>query len=141
MTTRINLSIGDEVFDAILRTDLAPRSCEILSGMMPLHGEVIHARWSGESVWSPLAATWPEGLILPAERPTHDPRPGDVLLFGGEISEPELLICYGPTRFASVAGPLAGNPVLTVGDRLGQLAELGRATLRRGALRLAITRA
>ena len=135
---QISLTIGDEVFEAVLRTDFAPLSCGILSDMMPLAGEVIHARWSGESIWSPLSGIWPGGLILPPEHETHRPDPGDVLLFGTEISEPELLICYGPTRFASVAGPLAGNPVLRIRDRLERLAELGRAALRRGAMKLAI---
>lgn len=132
----ITLTVADEVFDAILRTDVAPLSCGVLRDMMPLRGEVIHARWSGESIWSPLSGIWPAGLRLPAEGQTHCPRPGEVLLFGGEISEPELLICYGPTRFASVAGPLAGNRVLTICDRLERLVELGHKTLRRGALRL-----
>lgn len=136
---QIRLTIDDEVFDAALRTDLAPRSCEILRNMMPLRSVVIHARWSGESIWSPLSDIWPRGLILSAERETHSPQPGDVLLFGGGISEPELLICYGPTRFASVAGPLAGNRVLTIRDRLERLTELGHGALRHGAMKLAIT--
>jgi hypothetical protein len=135
---RINLTIGDDVFEAHLRSDLAPFSCEVLTGMLPLQREVIHARWSGESIWSPLAGAWPAGLVLPAEHETRSPRPGEVLLFGGEISEPELLICYGPTRFASVAGPLAGNPVLTISDRLDCLSQVGRAALWRGAQRLTI---
>lgn len=135
----LNLTIADEIFDAILWTDVAPLSCGILRDMMPFHGEVIHARWSGESIWSPLSSIWPSGLILPAENQTHSPRPGDVLLFGGEISEPELLICYGPTRFASVAGPLTGNRVLTICDRLERLAELGHSALKRGAQRLVLT--
>lgn len=135
---RVRLTIGDDRFTAHMRTDLAPRSCKALTDMMPLYREVIHARWSGESLWAPLLGIWPAGLILPTEQETHRPCPGDVLLFGGEISEPELLICYGPTRFASVVGPLAGNPVLTICDRLERLSELGRAALRFGALRLAI---
>ena len=49
------------------------------------------------------------------------PSPGQMLLFGGNLSEPELLIPYGPSRFASKAGLLAGNPVLTIEDRLTRL--------------------
>lgn len=135
---RMNLSIGDDFFAGYLRTDVAPLSCEVLRKMLPLHGEVIHARWSGESIWSPLSGSWPVDVTLPAEHETHTPRPGDVLLFGGGISEPELLICYGPTRFGCVAGPLAGNPVITICDRLERLSELGHAVLRRGALQLEI---
>lgn len=95
---RIALSIGDVVFEAYLRTDLTPISCRILTQMMPLHGEVIHARWSGEAMWSPLSAIWPAGLLLPAERETNNPCPGDVVLFGGAISEPELRPCDPSVR-------------------------------------------
>jgi len=138
---QINLIIGDEAFTARLRTDIAPVSCEVLAGMLPLNCEVIHARWSGESIWAPLSRVWPAGLMLPTEHEAENPRPGDVLMFGGPISEPELLISYGRTRFASVAGPLAGNPVLTVCDRLERLSELGPTVLWRGAMRLQIARA
>lgn len=138
---RIIMSIGDDAFVAHLRTDLAPVSCRVLLDMMPLHREVIHARWSGESMWSPLSDIWPAALKLPAESATDRPRVGEVLLFGGELSEPELLICYGPTRFASVAGSLAGNPVLTIYDRLERLSELGRMVLWRGAAKLGIAEA
>jgi hypothetical protein len=137
---QIRLTIGDEAFAARLRTDMAPFSCEVLAGILPLDCEVIHARWSGESIWAPLSRLWPAGLVLPTEHGTENPRPGDVLLFGGRISEPELLISYGRTRFASVAGPLAGNPVLTVCDGIERLPELGRTVLWRGAMRLQIAR-
>lgn len=105
---------------------------------MPYTGEVIHARWSGEAIWSPLSSVWPQGSVLPLESPTFAPSPGEILLFAGEQSEPELLIAYGPTRFACQAGPLTGNLVLTIDDRLPRLAELGREILWRGALRMRI---
>jgi hypothetical protein len=66
------------------------------------------------------------------------PVAGEVLLFGGDLSEPELLIAYGPSRFASMVGPLAGNPVLTIEDRLARLIELERQILWRGAVDLRI---
>jgi len=132
----VRLTIGTTVFRARLRPDLAPRSCAHLTQLLPYRGKLIHARWSGESCWAPLAAVWPSGSILPPESATGDPAPGQILLFAGELSEPELLIPYGTTRFASVAGPLAGNPVLTVDDRLSDLAALGREILWHGALDL-----
>jgi hypothetical protein len=79
-------------------------------------------------------------MRLPPENATSYPSPGQVLLFGGELSEPELLIAYGPSRFASKAGSLAGNPVLIIEDRLARLAALGRQVLRRGAVNLRIER-
>jgi len=103
---------------------------------MPYRGYVIHARWSGEALWSPLAAVWPPGAFLLPENATGNPQPGDILLFAGQKSEPELLIAYGACRFASRAGPLQGNPVLTIDDRLAQLVEQGHKILWRGAMDL-----
>jgi hypothetical protein len=105
---------------------------------MPYHGKLIHARWSGECCWSPLAAAWPRGSVLPPENATAYPAPGQVLLYAGELSEPELLIAYGLSRFASKTGALAGNPVLTIEERLAQLAELGSEVLWRGSIQLRI---
>jgi hypothetical protein len=36
---------------------------------------------------------------------------GEILLYAGPISEPEMLIPYGPGAFACRAGALAGNHV------------------------------
>jgi Protein of unknown function (DUF3830) len=134
----VRVTIGGESFEVLLQYDLAPRSCARLEGLMPYHGKLLHAQWSGQSCWSPLAALWPPGLPLLPENATSYPSPGQVLLFGGDLSEPELLIAYGPSRFASKAGPLAGNPVLMIEDRLGRLAELGRQILWCGAVDLHI---
>jgi Protein of unknown function (DUF3830) len=136
----VRVTIGGESFEALLRYDLAPRSCARLEGLMPYQGQLVHARWSGESCWSPMAAVWHSGPPLPPENATAYPSPGQVLLFGGALSEPELLVPYGSSCFASKAGLLAGNPVLTIEDRLNRLAELGRQILWNGAVDLRIER-
>lgn len=134
----VRMTIGGEVFQARLRCDLAPRSCALLGRLLPYQGKLVHAQWSGQSCWSPLGSRWPSGMQLPPENANAYPSPGEVLLYGGELSEPELLIAYGPSRFASKAGALAGNPVLTIEDRLGRLVELGRRILWHGAVELHI---
>jgi hypothetical protein len=134
----LNIKIGAEGFPARLRYDLAPRSCECLMALLPYSGDLIHARWSGEALWSPLAAVLPADLILPAENPRSGTRPGEVLLYAGERSEPELLIVYGTSRFACKAGPLEGNPVLTIDGRLDRIRTLGRDVLWGGAMTLSI---
>jgi hypothetical protein len=136
----IRMTIGGEIFHAGLRYDLAPRSCDRLVSLLPYQGSLIHARWSGQSCWSPLASVWPVGERLAPENAIAYPSRGEILLYGGELSEPELLIPYGPSRFASMAGPLAGNPVLLIEDRLARLAELGNQILWRGAVDLLIER-
>lgn len=106
--------------------------------MLPYHGTVIHARWSGEALWSPLSAVWPAGERLPREHATCEPKAGDILLYAGDLSEPELLIPYGTARFSSKAGLLEGNPVLRIDDPLPVLGELGRCVLWTGAMRFRI---
>ena len=56
-----------------------------------------------------------------------------MLLYPGPISETEILIPYGRTRFASKAGELAGNHFLTIASGAEHLHELGRLALWHGA--------
>lgn len=134
----LRISIGRFAFAARLRPELAPEACKRLIAMVPFRGSVVHARWSGEAIWCPLGTAWPSGLMLEAEQAVHEPRPGEILLFAGERSEPELLIPYGETRFACKAGALAGSPVLLIEEDLARLAECGREVLIRGEMELRI---
>jgi len=68
-----------------------------------------------------------------AENDTQIPKPGQILLYPSGISETEILIPYGETVFASKAGPLRGNHVLTIVEGGEQLSELGRRVLWLGA--------
>jgi len=132
------ITIGGERFAARLQRDLAPRSCECLLTLLPYSGSVIHARWSGEALWSPLAGVFPPDLVIAPEHPTGHPRPGEILLYAGGTSEPELLIPYGASRFACQAGPLEGNPVLRIESAPERLARLGHEALWRGAMPFSI---
>ena len=67
------------------------------------------------------------------EDPTSYPAPGQVLWHPPGVSEAELLVPYGPTRFASKAGHLAGNHFLTLEVDPVELANFGRAVLWKGA--------
>ncbi len=133
-----SVTLGSARFRARLETRLAPQSCRALLALLPYQGTVLHARWSGEAAWSPLGPSWPAQAALPEEQATGEPRPGQLLLYAGPRSEPELLIPYGATRFACRAGTLRGNPVLTILERLDELAHAGRALLESGAARLRI---
>lgn len=138
-TTVLDLETGTARFAATLRRDLAPHSCARLLSMLPYRGTLIHARWSGEALWSPLGDAWPDGPYLAPENATSEPRAGEILLYAGDASEPELLIPYGTARFACKAGSLEGNPVLTIGGLLPALAELGRSVLWKGAAEFRIS--
>lgn len=75
------------------------------------------------------------------EDPTSFPAPGHVLWHPAGISEAELLLPYGPTRFASKAGQLAGNHFLTIEGDPAKLAAIGRAVLWKGAIDVAFEKA
>jgi hypothetical protein len=133
---RLTLTVGPLQFTARVESAAAPKSVAVLAELLPLTGSLLHARWSGEAGWLPLGRE----LRLEPENATTTPQPGCVLLYGGTRSEPELLIPYGDCAFASRAGALAGNQVLTLEDEPARLRELGRLLLWEGAQPLELGR-
>jgi hypothetical protein len=81
----------------------------------------------------PLTGSKLDGAVTWFENPTSHPSPGQLLLYPGGLSEPEVLLPYGPTTFSSKVGQLAGNHFLTVIRGEEQLGELGRRVLWEGA--------
>ncbi len=136
-TRRITLSFGTHCFAGHLEMETAPASCAWLMQLLPLHGRVMHARWSGEAGWVPLGSQVP----LAPENATVYPQMGQVLLYSGGFSEPELLISYGACAFACKAGNLAGNHVITLEGDLTRLREIGQDLLCSGSeeFQLALT--
>ena len=126
----IRISVGDLEFTANLERERAPQTVAALLRLLPLSGWVLQARWSGEAAWMPLGDL---AVGVNAENDTQRPAPGDILLYPGGISETEILIPYGETVFASRAGPLRGNHVMTIVDGGEQLTELGRRVVWHGA--------
>ena len=89
--SRILLEIGEWRFSGRLETAAAPKSVAWLSARLPLQGMALHARWSGEAAWMPIA----DGVALEEENGVTHPHPGQILLYAGPKSVPELLIPYG----------------------------------------------
>jgi len=131
----ISIVIGTRRFRARLEPERAPRTCAAFAARLPFASQVVHVRWSGEALWCPLGDL---RLEVGLEDPTAHPQPGQLLFYPGGISETEILIPYGPTAFASKAGPLAGTHFMTIEEDLATLAELGRAVLWTGAQPLSI---
>lgn len=126
----IRITVGKYVFRARLETQRAPASCRVLRTLLPLSGKLFQTRWSGEAAWVPLGC---QLLEVDYENATSRPLPGEVLLFKGGISNPEIFIAYGASSFAGKVGPLAGNHVATIVDNLPRLREVGRLVLWEGA--------
>jgi hypothetical protein len=128
----VSISAGPLAFLARFEQAAAPRTCAFFRGLLPLESQVIQARWSGRAAWVPLGDGG-GGVDLPPENATSLPLPGQILFYPGGVSEVEILFPYGATSFASVAGPLAGNHVLTLVEGVESLEELGRLVLWEGA--------
>jgi len=130
MVSMVRIGVGRLVFGARLEEGAAPRTCAAFRRLLPYRQKIIHARWSGEACWIPLGDL---DLGLGPENHTSSPAPGDLLLYPGGISETEILLPYGSTRFASKVGQLAGNHFLTIVEGREALAEMGRMVLWQGA--------
>ncbi len=124
------IAAGPFTFEARFETAAAPLTCDAVRKLLPLEGNLLHVRWSGQAVWVPFGD---RSFGIPAENATSYPTVGEVILYPGGISEAEILIAYSGTRFASKAGQLAGNHFLTIVTGVEHLAELGRLALWHGA--------
>jgi hypothetical protein len=132
---RLALTLGPYTLGGHLEEDQAPVSCAAFRGLLPMRRSLLHARWSGECGWAPLG---PVDFTLASEAALHRPTPGQILLYAGEISEPELLIAYGKAGFACCDGPLEGNHIITLDAGLDALPAIGQDLLWRGALPVVI---
>jgi hypothetical protein len=72
-------------------------------------------------------------LSLGEENATSEPLPGQLLLYPRGVSETEILVPYGRTRFACREGVLSGNHFLTIVEGMEQLTTLGELVLWHGA--------
>jgi hypothetical protein len=124
------LKIGDISFKARMLESEAPDTCAAFLSRMPIEGKVIHARWSGESVWFPMNDV---GIDVKPENQTLYPSRGDLLYYTGGVSEKELLITYGSAVFSSKVGLLQGNHFASIVEGLERLPEMGKKVLWEGA--------
>jgi Protein of unknown function (DUF3830) len=126
----IEVTIGAHTFIAKWETRLAPLTCAAFKRLLPYSQSIIHARWSGEACWIPLGTF---NLNVPLENPTSRPAPGQLLFYPAGISETEILVPYGTTRFCSSAGEIAGSHFLTITEDLDRLAQAGKDILWNGS--------
>jgi hypothetical protein len=130
MTATLRIRLGPLAFTARWEEAAAPRTCAAFRSLLPYRERIIQARWSGEAGWIPLGDF---DLGVTPENSAGEPAPGAILFYPAGISETEILFPYGPTRFASKMGPLAGNHFLTIVDGRDRLPEVGRLLCWEGA--------
>ena len=132
---RLKLTIGGREYTAELHPDRAPKTCAAVRALLPLRGNLLQGRWSGESTWVPLGDL---KVDLGYENHNSYPAPGEILFYCFGLSETEFLIPYGPTAFASRFGLLAGNHFATLEADRRTLSELGRRVHWEGAQEILI---
>src|SRR5687768_7019322 len=134
----VRITVGSLAFVARWEEASAPKTCAAFRARLTFAGTLLQARWSGEAAWVPLGDA---DLGVGYENATSYPAPGTLLFHPAGISECEILVPYGATRFAGKAGQLAGNPFLTIVSGTGCLAELGRRAIWEGAQEIRIATA
>ncbi len=132
----VEIKVGELRFLARLEDKMAPNTCRAFESLLPLHTQLIQARWSGEAAWIPLGDL---EVGLGYENHTSHPAAGQLLFYTGGISETEILFPYGWTLFASKAGQLAGNHFATIFEGNERLKELGERVLWKGAQEITFT--
>lgn len=128
--TKLTITAGQHVFEAVLEQEKAPKTCEAFLKHLPFESQVVHVRWSGEGVWIPLGD---KDFGIDYENHTSYPAPGQIIIYPGGISETEILLAYGGVHFACKMGQLAGNHFITITSNLESLDALGKSTLWNGA--------
>jgi len=140
--SELELEIGDRTFTASLLRDEAPESVERLESLLPLEDTVKHVRWSGYAIFVEDPGGADADLTdLPRENAFVCPSRGDVLLYPGYESVPELLVACGSTSFASPVGDLAGNHVATIDASRTELSDLEVDVLENGTKEITVREA
>jgi len=138
----IEFDIGDRTFAASLLPGDAPESVDLLERLLPLETTVKHVRWSGYAIYvEDPGGGDVEMTDLPRENFCVAPSRGDVLLYPGYESPPEILIACGSTVFRSPAGELAGNHVASLDASREELADLEVDVLENGTKEIVIREA
>ena len=128
------VTVGDLHFSGRWAPE-APRTVQVIRGLLPIDRRLVHCRWSGEGCWIPLGD---DHLDLEPENATSHPAPGQLIVYPGGVSECEILLAYGSVDFSSKVGQLWGNHFLTLTEGLEQLPEVGRRVLWDGAQPISI---
>jgi hypothetical protein len=128
--TKIKITIGEYLFEAVLLTKEAPTTCTEFLKLLPFKQKIIQARWSGQSAWIPLGDF---KLNVDHENQTSTPKEGEILFYPGGISETEILFPYGKTIFACKDGVISGNYFLKITTGKENLEKLGDLVLWHGA--------
>ena len=156
MTREIEVVLPTRGVVAVARLldDDAPRTCAAVWDALPLGGDIFHAKYARNELYTFVAPFAPEPIGL--ENPTITPIPGDLVYFefgagmlpagsygygddegaAGADSVIDLALFYGRNNLLinGDVGWVPGNVFGTVVEGLDQLADAGNDVWRRGAV-------
>ena len=135
MTKKLEIRIGESVFEATLLEKLAPVTCVTVSKHLPYEGEAVHAGWSGESIFVPCTTIG----NIPQENSTIYGSAGDVVW--NATTNNEFFIAYGIAQYRYRFGPLVCNLFAKITDNLEELNKVFKEMQRKGARKLSVREA
>ena len=130
--SRLQIVVGGLTFIADWEEARAPKTCAGIKGLLPLKGNLMQVRWSGEASWIDIDHL---PLNIDFENHTSYPAVGQLIVYpgGGGYSVKEILIPHGSCAFGSKVGLLAGNHFATLVEGRENLPEMGRRVWWEGA--------
>lgn len=124
--TLLRARIADHVFAIEAPAARAPKTIELLRGVLPLRVEAIHAMWSG-----PLILVHIPGVSeIAVENPITFLKAGDVVYHPAHF---ELGIAYDTTQFREPVGSVYVSRIGQVSAGLDPIVALGKRLQRLGA--------
>ena len=92
--TTLRIAAGRHVFGARFEEKAASKTCAAFKRLLPLDGQIVHVRWSGEGVWIPFGD---RDFGIGYENHTSHPAPGHFLFYPGGEAEIILARFIHPT--------------------------------------------
>lgn len=111
---KLEIRIGDSVFEATFLEKLAPVTCATLLKYLPYEGQGTHASWSGDCIF----VLWKTERI-PPENTTIYGSPGDVAW--NSTDNDEIFINHGVSQYRWRNGLQVANVFAKITDNLDQL--------------------
>jgi hypothetical protein len=130
--SKLEIKIGDAVFEATTLDALAPVTCATLLKYLPLDGNGVHAGWSGDCIY----VHWGAEKIAPEVTSTIYGSAGDVVW--NATSNDEIFITHRMSQYRWRNGPLICNPFAKITDNLEQLNDSCVAIQQKGPKRVSV---
>ena len=135
MAKKLEIKIGDFIFEAMLLEKLAPVTCATLLKYLPHEEEGIHGRWSGYNIYVPWKI--PPKEKIPPDNQTIYGSAGDVLWNTHPVFK-EVFISYGVAQYRDEAGPLPANHFAKITENLEQLKNVCTQIWRKGPKKVSL---